>query len=644
MIATETIVPSTKLKIKFSTKRIEIDSGPKCEFGQKVYHNDKNRRCNSNENSSALNSNKRGPPVSVEGQKEKRQKIDRKGSMQCATILKSLMSHSYSWVFLKPVDPVALSIPDYFTIISHPMDLGTIKSKLERNIYSGTEEFADDVRLTFSNAMKYNPPGNDVHMMAKELSKIFDRKWKDFGRKWKFEDEHDKSETETIKETGRKSLDAMLPRHKDSLPKKTQLFEHKGMHKIRSLATKDARVETPKLSQIPCKLIEKDLHKGSKGNHDVEQPAGSLKSYFSVRFVTSKCRICGNIICHCENPSNSTQVSSDISSEGSEGRDLIARDADSLRQDCRTKCTSPMEKKSDLDSDGAVSSLDSEHVCPSSQHVTPTTDASSGEVWSMPVLPVQLSPKKALRAAILKSRFADTILKAQQKTLLDHGDKGNPQKMQQEKERLERIQREEFGVEILLGLNAFGEDGILSLGTLSLSKDAKAFAASFCGDHRGAAEVVAVVTDEEGEGLQSRGLWSLVGVGKKNLVPEERARIEAQIKTAEAAARMRAEEESRQRREKEREASRAAIEKMKRTVDIEHNMEIIKELESLSGCTLSYKAVGGRNGYKVALETLDKHQFENPLERLGLFIKEDFTTDLDEEVLNGGFEEGEIFN
>ena len=42
----------------------------------------------------------------------------------------------------------------------------------------------------------------------------------------------------------------------------------------------------------------------------------------------------------------------------------------------------------------------------------------------------------------------------------------------------------------------------------------------------------------------------------------ERARIEAQIKTAEAAARMRAEEESRQRREKEREASRAAIEKV----------------------------------------------------------------------------------
>ena len=42
----------------------------------------------------------------------------------------------------------------------------------------------------------------------------------------------------------------------------------------------------------------------------------------------------------------------------------------------------------------------------------------------------------------------------------------------------------------------------------------------------------------------------------------ERARIEAQIKTAEAAARTRAEEESRQRREKEREAARVAIEKV----------------------------------------------------------------------------------
>ncbi|XP_047154636.1 transcription factor GTE8 isoform X1 [Vigna umbellata] len=563
MITTEIIAPSAKLKIKFSTKRMDVDFGAKREFGREVSHTDERRRFNSNGKSSGLNSQKRGQPDSNEGQKVKRQRVDRKGSVQCSTILKSLMTHPYGWVFSKPVDPVALNIPDYFNIIKSPMDFGTIKAKLETNGYSGTEEFADDVRLTFSNAMTYNPPGNDVHLMAKDLRRIFDRKWKELVRKLKCEDERSRSETETVKETSGRNLDTMHSRNKDSWPKKTHVSEKKGIHKSISPTSKDASVEAPKLSHIPCKFMEKDLHKGRKGNRAREQSAGSLKACSTARPVTCKCSTCGDTNCHCVIQSNSTQVSSDISSEGSEGRDLTASGADTLRQDCLTKGSSPMEKKSD--SDGAVSSLDSEHICPSSKHVPFTTDASSGEVWSTSILPVQLSPKKALRAAMLKSRFADTILKAQQKTLLEHGDKGNPKKMQLEKERLERIQR------------------------------------------------------------------------------EERARIEAQIKTAEAAARTRAEEESRRRREKEREAARVAIEKMRRTVDIEHNMEIIRELESLSGCTLSYKAMGGRNGYKVALDTWDKPQFENPLERLGLFMKEEYIVE-DEEFLNGAREEGEIFN
>ncbi|KAK6938713.1 Bromodomain [Dillenia turbinata] len=47
------------------------------------------------------------------------------------------------------------------------MDLGTIKSKLEKSIYIDHEEFAADVRLTFLNAMLYNPPANNVHLIAK---------------------------------------------------------------------------------------------------------------------------------------------------------------------------------------------------------------------------------------------------------------------------------------------------------------------------------------------------------------------------------------------------------------------------------------------------------------------------------------------
>ncbi|XP_028766158.1 transcription factor GTE10-like [Neltuma alba] len=97
---------------------------------------------------------------------------------QCQALLDCLMSRQYAWVFNTPVDIVELEIPDYFTVIKHPMDLGTVKSRITSSQYSSPMDFAADVRLTFSNAMSYNPPGNDVHIMAKTLSKYFEMRWK----------------------------------------------------------------------------------------------------------------------------------------------------------------------------------------------------------------------------------------------------------------------------------------------------------------------------------------------------------------------------------------------------------------------------------------------------------------------------------
>ena len=96
----------------------------------------------------------------------------------CSPLLNRLLQHPYAWVFKEPVDAIKLNIPDYYTIIKRPMDLGTIKSKLASNAYSTPMDFAEDVRLTFSNAKTYNPPGNDVHLMADALSVKFESKWK----------------------------------------------------------------------------------------------------------------------------------------------------------------------------------------------------------------------------------------------------------------------------------------------------------------------------------------------------------------------------------------------------------------------------------------------------------------------------------
>ncbi|KAK6119980.1 hypothetical protein DH2020_046268 [Rehmannia glutinosa] len=95
----------------------------------------------------------------------------------CNALLERLMKHKHAWVFNKPVDVAALGLHDYLEIIKNPMDLGTVKSRLAQNWYKSPVEFAEDVRLTFRNAMTYNPKGQDVYVMAEQMSKAFEDKW-----------------------------------------------------------------------------------------------------------------------------------------------------------------------------------------------------------------------------------------------------------------------------------------------------------------------------------------------------------------------------------------------------------------------------------------------------------------------------------
>jgi E1A/CREB-binding protein len=76
-------------------------------------------------------------------------------------------------VFNSPVDPVELGLPDYFEVIKNPMDLGTVKKRLENGLYRSINEVEVDINLTFDNAMLYNPEGSVVWSMAKELKDKF---------------------------------------------------------------------------------------------------------------------------------------------------------------------------------------------------------------------------------------------------------------------------------------------------------------------------------------------------------------------------------------------------------------------------------------------------------------------------------------
>ncbi|XBI25689.1 hypothetical protein VPH35_050566 [Triticum aestivum] len=102
---------------------------------------------------------------------------------QCEAILKKLMTQKCSHIFNDPVDVEKLNLPDYNDIIKHPMDLGTIKKKLDSGSYASPSDFAADVRLTFNNAITYNPRGHVVHDLAIQLNKMFESRWRTVEKK-----------------------------------------------------------------------------------------------------------------------------------------------------------------------------------------------------------------------------------------------------------------------------------------------------------------------------------------------------------------------------------------------------------------------------------------------------------------------------
>mmetsp|Transcript_35404 Transcript_35404/g.46735 ORF Transcript_35404/g.46735 Transcript_35404/m.46735 type:complete len:696 (+) Transcript_35404:156-2243(+) len=91
------------------------------------------------------------------------------------SLVQRLVAHPMNRsIFNSPVDPIALNIPNYFNVIRNPMDLGTIKTKLQQFQYNGVEDFSSDVRLVFSNAILYNPPNHPVTQSAEVLSEEFE--------------------------------------------------------------------------------------------------------------------------------------------------------------------------------------------------------------------------------------------------------------------------------------------------------------------------------------------------------------------------------------------------------------------------------------------------------------------------------------
>lgn len=88
-------------------------------------------------------------------------------------VVKTLWKHQFAWPFYLPVDANKLGLPDYHTIIKSPMDMGTIKKRLENVYYWSASECMQDFNTMFTNCYIYNKPTDDIVLMAQALEKVF---------------------------------------------------------------------------------------------------------------------------------------------------------------------------------------------------------------------------------------------------------------------------------------------------------------------------------------------------------------------------------------------------------------------------------------------------------------------------------------
>ncbi|KAL2321706.1 hypothetical protein Fmac_026085 [Flemingia macrophylla] len=581
---------------------------------------------------------------------------------QCESLLNRVMSHQFGKVFDKPVDVVKWNIPDYFTIIKHPMDLGTVKSRLISGEYSSLMDFAADVRLTFSNAMTYNPPGNDVHVMAETLNKYFETRWKPIEKKilaivnvpYEPSKPTNCVETEIADQIPLVKKQKIIPNDTDVKPESIKrIMTDKEKQKLSmeleaSLAdlpdniidflkeqsnnagqTNDDEIEIDidalgddtlfKLRMLLDDfLLEKQKTQAKAGPREIEVSLSlSLFHVVSVHpanesgfsnLSVEPCKgnepveedvdiVGGNdppLSCHppveIDDGTNKTSKHSSSSSSSSEsGSSSSDSDSESDSESDINKESEPFnppikekvgsglsldQKEENLDNSETgialalylsysqlslshVDSVNAGHVEQSSQTNSVSDEPENHHEGENAPSKKQVSPEKLYRAALLRSRFADTILKAQEKAL-EKVDKRDPEKLRMEREELERRQK------------------------------------------------------------------------------EEKARLQAEAKAAEEVrkkAEAEAEAKAKRQRELEREAARLALQKMEKTVEINESSQFLEDLEMLSGVQDDEHLPNFTVERSPDVPENGSSSFKlqgscNPLEQLGLYMKVD---DEDEE-------------
>ncbi|KAK3307503.1 uncharacterized protein B0T15DRAFT_414722 [Chaetomium strumarium] len=100
----------------------------------------------------------------------------------CADLLGRMLSGPGFWTrvvgpFKDPVDPERDGVPDYLDVIKKPMDLSTMKAKMDRHEYADENEFLADMNQIFTNCYTYWNEQDPMWAACEKLQKSFEDKF-----------------------------------------------------------------------------------------------------------------------------------------------------------------------------------------------------------------------------------------------------------------------------------------------------------------------------------------------------------------------------------------------------------------------------------------------------------------------------------
>lgn len=103
---------------------------------------------------------------------------------QCSDLLNLIFQCEDSTPFRQPVDVNLYE--DYGNIIDTPMDLGTVRDRLQRDRYPSPTEFCKDMRLIFANSRNYNTNKKSrIYSMTIRMSAMFEERIRSITSDWR---------------------------------------------------------------------------------------------------------------------------------------------------------------------------------------------------------------------------------------------------------------------------------------------------------------------------------------------------------------------------------------------------------------------------------------------------------------------------